>query len=92
MSAMLKQFFHAAVVIAVAASAGLADTVQLKDKATVTGTILAEKKDQVIVDIGYTVLTIPRNQILKVSKGSSSAAIGTAPLKTPGPDSRTPIV
>jgi serine protease Do len=52
----------------------LADTIQLKDKAAVTGTVLAEKRDQVAVDIGYTVLVIPRNQIVNVSKTSQSAA------------------
>jgi hypothetical protein len=30
------------------------DTVLLKDKAAITGTILAEKRDSVAVDIGYT--------------------------------------
>lgn len=44
-----------------------ADTVQLKDQAAVVGKILAEKRDQVAVDVGYTVLVIPRNQIVKVS-------------------------
>jgi serine protease Do len=47
--------------------AGRADTIQLKDKASVTGQILAEKRDLVVVDVGYTVLTIPRNQIVKIS-------------------------
>src|SRR5690606_6218366 len=38
-----------------------------KDKeSSVTGRILAEKKDQVIVDIGFTALVIPRNQISKI--------------------------
>src|SRR6267154_1116273 len=72
---MLKQsFLLAAVSFSLVAAAG-ADTVQLKDKATVVGTILAEKRDQVVVDIGYTVLTIPRNQIVKLSHGSSSKAV-----------------
>lgn len=43
-----------------------ADTIQLKEKATVTGTILAEKHDQVAVDLGYTILVIPRGQIEKI--------------------------
>jgi serine protease Do len=43
-----------------------ADTVQLKDKTAVTGKILARKHDQVIVDIGYTVLVVPRNQIERI--------------------------
>jgi serine protease Do len=47
-----------------------ADTIQLKDKASISGKILAEKRDMVIVDVGYTVLTVPKNQIAKVSKDS----------------------
>ena len=44
-----------------------ADTIQLKDKAAIVGKVLAEKRDQVAVDVGYTVLVIPRNQIVKMS-------------------------
>ncbi|MEO6036287.1 MAG: trypsin-like peptidase domain-containing protein, partial [Verrucomicrobiota bacterium] len=43
-----------------------AATIQLKDKAAVTGKILTEKRDQVVVDIGYTTLVIPRNQIVRI--------------------------
>lgn len=45
-----------------------AETVLLKDKVTVIGKILAEKKDLLVVDLGYTVLPIPRSQILRVVK------------------------
>ena len=45
-----------------------AEVVQLKDKASVTGKILIEKKDTVIVDLGYTVLAIPRGQITRILK------------------------
>ncbi|MEO7300324.1 MAG: trypsin-like peptidase domain-containing protein [Verrucomicrobiota bacterium] len=48
-----------------------AATVQLKDKASVTGKILAEKRDQIVVDIGYTTLVIPRNQIVKILAGDA---------------------
>ena len=47
------------------------DTVQLRDKASLTGTILAEKPDQVVVDMGYTVLVIPRSQVVKITKASA---------------------
>ena len=43
-----------------------ADTIQLKDKAAVSGKILAEKKESIALDIGYTVLVIPRAQIEKI--------------------------
>ncbi len=46
----------------------LAETIQLKDKAAVTGKILAEKRDQVLVDLGFTVLMVPRNQIVRISR------------------------
>src|SRR5216684_4173571 len=45
-----------------------ADTIQLKEKAAITGKILSEKRDQIAVDVGYTVLVIPRNQIAKILK------------------------
>ncbi|HZL43652.1 MAG TPA: trypsin-like peptidase domain-containing protein [Verrucomicrobiae bacterium] len=51
-----------------AAPPALADTIQLHDKAAVVGKVLTEKRDQVVVDIGYTVLSIPRAQIVKISK------------------------
>ncbi len=47
-----------------------ADTVLLKDQASVSGKILTEKKDTIYLDVGYTVLSIPRNQIVKVSRES----------------------
>jgi serine protease Do len=51
---------------------GTADIIQLKDKGSVTGKVLAEKRDQVVVDIGYTVLTIPRSQITKILKDKTA--------------------
>ena len=50
-----------------------AATLQLKDRASVSGKILAEKADQVVVDIGYTVLVIPRDQILSLLDDNPSA-------------------
>jgi serine protease Do len=49
----------------------VADTIQLKDKASIVGKVLAEKHDQVAVDVGYTVLVVPRSEILKVSKSEA---------------------
>ena len=58
-----------------------ADTIQLKDTAAVTGKILAEKADSLVVDLGYTVLQIPRTAVMNVTKASSatSAAPAAAP-------------
>jgi serine protease Do len=47
---------------------GHAEVIQLRDKTSVTGKIVAEKKDQVYVDLGFTVLGIPRSQIVSIAK------------------------
>jgi len=65
-----------------------ATTLQLKDKASVTGQILAEKRDEIVIDIGYTVLVIPRNQVVSivgVSRVNDEArrAGSMAPAMTP---------
>jgi serine protease Do len=62
-----KQFAWLALALC-AANAASADTLQLKGNDAVTGTILAEKSDSVIVDLGYTVLVVPRSVITKISK------------------------
>ena len=72
-----------------------AATVELKGKASVTGNILAEKRDQIIVDLGYTVLDIPRSQVSRViadGAAPKSNAVSTHPAPAPaladttGPD------
>src|SRR5436305_323727 len=63
-------------------SAAMAETIQLKDKAAVIGTVLTEKRDQIAVDIGYTVLVIPKNQIVKIIKNSLQPAADVS-LKPP---------
>jgi serine protease Do len=51
-----------------AANFAFADTLQLKDSAAVTGKILAEKPDSVVMDMGYTVLVVPRTAISSITK------------------------
>jgi serine protease Do len=55
------------------------DVIELKDQSAITGKILAEKRDAVVVDVGYTALVIPQNQIVKISR---SATPEIAPGKT----------
>ncbi len=77
------------------AQAVSAEVIQLKDKASVTGKILADKRDQVVVDIGYTVLIIPRSQIIKISKsGEAEPATMVASLTpvVPAPAARPTTV
>jgi serine protease Do len=60
-----------------------ADMIQLKDQAAVTGKILAEKPDSVAVDVGYTVLVVPRNVIAGISKSSDAAPTPTITASNP---------
>lgn len=78
---MLKQSFVFSALVACAAQGALADTVQLKDQASLNGKILAEKRDQIVVDMGYTVLVIPRDQVVKIlpsaAPGDSKAMVAS---------------
>ncbi len=58
-----------------------ADLLQLKDDATLSGRILAEKPDQVFLDVGYTVLAVPRNQISRITR-DEAAPTSRKPKKT----------
>jgi serine protease Do len=72
-------------------AAAPAATVELKGKASVTGTILAEKHDQIIVDLGYTVLVIPRSQVLKLLHDKDvSAKSVPAPAQAPAVSFQAP--
>ncbi len=76
---MLKKCaFGAAVLLCLVGLAG-ADTVRLKDQSAITGKVLAEKREQIFVDIGYTVLAVPRAQILKITKSGDEP--GEVPVK-----------
>ena len=61
-----------------AAQLASADTVQLKGKDAITGKILAEKPDAVVVDVGYTVFVIPRSAITKISKANEMLSPATS--------------
>lgn len=63
--------------------AATAATVQLKDQAAITGKILAEKGDSIAVDVGYTVLVIPRSQIAKITEDEKSAPTDEVKLVVP---------
>jgi serine protease Do len=68
---MLRKCFFPFALVCCAAQILEADTIQLKDQAAIVGKVLSEKRDQVAVDVGYTVLVIPRSQIVKVSHTDS---------------------
>jgi len=50
-------------------------TVKLKSGAGVQGDILTERADRVIVDLGFTVLTIPKDEIEEIQAEKTSTAV-----------------
>ncbi len=60
-----------------AANFASADTLQLKDAAAVTGKILAEKPDSIVVDVGYTVLVVPRSAIAAITRSAGVLSSGS---------------
>ena len=61
-----------------------ADTLELRDQASVTGKILVNRKDQVVVDLGFTVLVVPRAQIIRILRGESDKRCILAPPSVAG--------
>lgn len=51
-----------------------AETLELKDNASITGSIIAEKNDHIAVDIGYTILMVPRTAVTKVVTDPAAGA------------------
>jgi serine protease Do len=68
-----KQHFTLAAMLGCAAPLVSADTIQLRDASAVTGKILAEKSDSIVVDVGYTALVIPRAAITGVTRATATA-------------------
>ncbi|MFM8469942.1 MAG: hypothetical protein ACKODH_08230, partial [Limisphaerales bacterium] len=66
-----------------------ADEVQLRDKSAVIGHILAEKPDQVFVDIGYTVIAVPRAQITNIVRSSEKSPSTKTGKKTTEPTAKS---
>jgi serine protease Do len=86
---MLNRFVPAILLSSAGFWLASADTLQLKDKAAITGKILARKHDQVAIDVGYTVLVVPRNQIEKIIEGESGGRTDkktTTAAATPVPE------
>jgi len=55
-----------------------ADTVVLKEGQTITGQIVLEKQNQLYVDIGVTVVTIPKDKILEYHYGEAKVPAADA--------------
>jgi serine protease Do len=62
-----------------------ADVLHLKDDAILSGRVLAEKPDQVFLDVGYTVLAVPRSQIAKITREEAAPASRKPKKSAPTP-------
>ncbi|HWY32917.1 MAG TPA: trypsin-like peptidase domain-containing protein [Candidatus Acidoferrum sp.] len=76
----LKKHLAIAVLLVAGAPLVFADTIQLKGQDAVTGKILAQKSDSIVVDVGYTVLIIPRNVITRIIRANETNLPVVAPL------------
>lgn len=59
------------------------DVLRLKDQASISGRILADKEDQVAIDVGYTVLVIPKSQITQITSGEKPQPPKEVPASAP---------
>ena len=77
---MLNRTIWGITLLACCASARVlgTDVLRLKDNAAIAGEILAEKPDQVVVDIGYTVLLVPRTHIFAIEQGTTVVGAGAS--------------
>jgi serine protease Do len=97
---MLVRLFLVFALLAAGLGIARTETIQLKDKGSVSGKILAEKRDQVVVDLGFTVLSIPKSYISKIlreeapdtkpSKGGRVASRAPAPVAVPDSQPASP--
>src|ERR1051326_6242904 len=84
---MLDRFIVSILVTACGLQLAGAETIQLRDKTSISAPVLAEKSDHVVVDLGFTVLSIPKSQISKISKEQppKEQAAGKPTSKTTAP-------
>ena len=66
-----------------------ADTIILNDSAALTGHILAERPDAIIIDVGVSVLTVPRNKIKEFAYSDAPAVDTNTPATQMQPERKT---
>lgn len=87
---MSRTAFTLALLAGFACLAAHPQTIELKDKAFIGGRILAEKEDQVVVDLGFTVLSVPRKAITRISHEPVAPAAQKGRRPMPGAEAPTP--
>lgn len=66
-----------AIGLGLTASAFALSTVKLKNGSSLQGDILTERADRVVVDLGFTVLTVPRDEIERIVSENATAVTAT---------------
>jgi len=61
----------------------------LKGNSILEGDLLAEKRDQLVMDMGYTVLLVPRSQVARINKETKEPAEGSSSVPTEKPVDQT---
>ncbi|MDX2186850.1 MAG: trypsin-like peptidase domain-containing protein [Opitutaceae bacterium] len=69
----MSHVLRAILVLGAASSLMAVNTVRLKNGTVVQGDVLAERADRVIVDLGFTILTIPRDEVERIEADSAEA-------------------
>ena len=65
------------VALLIAASPAVAlTTVQLKSGASLEAEVIAEKADRIVVDLGFTVVTVPRDEIESLKTKETTGIVG----------------
>ncbi len=72
---MLKAFAYAFCLCAGAGLTAVAQEILLKNGNRISGAVLQERADKVFLDLGYTILSIPRDEIASVVKSQDSTGI-----------------
>lgn len=67
---MFGRFLTATAICALTIPGARSDVIRLKDLGALQGTILAEKTDLIAIDVGYTVLSVPRGEIIAIERGT----------------------
>ena len=77
----MSRFFQALLVLCCAAMLAQADKLHLKGGAVIEGKLLAEKEEVLVVDIGYTVLTLNRAEVQRIERTGAPIAQTVAKAK-----------
>ncbi len=75
---LLKKVWLLAITLIASGFLASAEVLELKDGAAISGKILTEKRDAVVVDVGYTALVVPKSAVSKIVSGEQSLATKAA--------------